>query len=101
MEYFKRLNQVYRNKITFVLVSLEPDETKWQQLVERYNYFSDGMINYRIGESSETAKKYNIKKVPGFILLSKEGGVELNAKHPSDPLLEKDFKFLIEQGKEQ
>jgi len=101
MEYFKRLNQVYKNKITFILVSLENNEATWNQLVEKYNYFSDGMINYRIGGSSEIAKDYKIKKAPAFILISKNGEVDLHAKHPSDPLLEQDFKVLIERSMER
>jgi hypothetical protein len=99
MEYFKRLNQVYKNKITFVLVSLETDEQRWRQLVKNYNYFADGMINYRIGTSSETGKKYNIKKAPVFILISKDGEVELNARPPSDPMLETDLINLIGKSK--
>lgn len=102
MEYFKRLNLIYKNNITFVLLSLETDEEKWKQLVKNYNYFSDGMINYRISGSSEIMKEYKIKKIPTFILIGKDGSVfDLNAKHPSDPLLEKDFKLLLEQGKGQ
>lgn len=101
MENIKRLNQVYKNKILFVLVSFEEDEVKWQQLVTKYNYFSDGIVNYRISGLSETAQKYGVKKTPAFILISKDGGLfDSNAKRPSDPMLEKDFKSLLEQGEE-
>jgi hypothetical protein len=97
MEYIKRLNQIYKNKIMFVLISLEDDEAKWQQLVTKYNYFSDGIINYRIGGLSETAKRYSVKKAPSYILISKDGNLlDLNPKRPSDPQLEKDFKSLLE-----
>lgn len=98
MEYIKRLNQVYKNKILFVLISFEEDEAKWQKLVTQYNYFSDGIVNYRVGGSSETAKRFKIKKTPAFVLISKGGSLfDSGAKRPSDPLLEKDFKSLIEQ----
>jgi hypothetical protein len=101
MEYIKRLNQTYKNKILFILVSFEEDEAKWQLLVTKHNYFSDGIVNYRISESSETAEQYNIKKTPAFILISKDGSLfDSSAKRPSDPLLEKDFKSLIEQPKQ-
>lgn len=102
IEHIKRLNQFYKNKITFVLLSLEGDEVKWKQLLTKYNLFADGIINYRIGEDADVANSFKIDKTPTYILLSKDGSVfNLNAKHPSDPLLEKDFKFLIEQGKQQ
>lgn len=101
LEHFKRLNQIYRNKITFVLVSLEEDEGAWQQLVARFNYFSDGIINYRIGKSSELIKSLKVKNTPAFILVSKNGDLIDSPRRPSDPLLEEDFKLLLEQSEEQ
>lgn len=98
LERIKRLNQLYKNKITFVFLSLENDEKTWKQLLTKYNMFADGIINYRIGSSSEITEEYKIKKTPSFVILSKDGSIfDLNAKHPSDPLLEKDFKSLQEQ----
>jgi hypothetical protein len=101
MEQIKRLNQNYKNKITFVLVSLEEDETAWRQLVARFNYFSDGIINYRIGKSSEFTKSLSVKNAPTFILFSENGDLIDSPRRPSDPLLEEDFKLLMEQGKDQ
>ncbi len=101
IEHIKRLNQLYKNKITFVLLSLEEDELRWEQLLTKHNLFADGIINYRIGEPADVAKSFKINKTPAYILLSKDGSVfSLDAKPPSDPLLEKDLKFLIEQGKD-
>ncbi len=102
LEYIKRLNQLYKNKITFVLLSFDNDETTWKQLLTKYNLFADGIINYRIGKGSEAAGAHKIKKTPTFVLLSKDGSLfDLDAKRPSDPLLEKDFKFLIEQSEKK
>lgn len=101
LEAIKRLYPIYKNKITFVLVSLEEDETLWRQLVNRFNYFSDGIINYRIGKSSELIKSLNVKNTPTFILISKNGDLIDSTKRPSDPLLEEDFKLLMEQSQEQ
>jgi hypothetical protein len=102
LEYLKQLNLKYKNKVTFVLVSLENDEAKWQQLLTNYNFFSDGIINYRLGAASEIARLYKIKKTPTYVLISKDGSLfDLDAKRPSDPLLEKDFKFLIEQAEKK
>ena len=84
-----------------VMLSLENDEAKWKQLVTKHNLFADGIINYRIGSTSELLEKFKIKRVPAFILLSKNGELfDLNARFPKDALLEKDFKFLIGQSQE-
>lgn len=102
LENIIRLNLLYKNKITFVMIASEIDEIKWQQLVAKHNLFSDGIINYRIGEISEVARLYWIKKTPTFILISKDGSLfDLDAKPPRDPLLEKDFKYLLEQAGKQ
>jgi hypothetical protein len=98
LEYFKRLNLLYNNKITFVLISVADDDTAWQQLLTKYNYFSDGIINYRIGGASEIARRFDLKKIPSFVLIARDGSVfDLTAKSPKDPKLENDFKFLITQ----
>ncbi len=97
MELAKRLNKLYQNKIAFVFLSLEDDESTWQQTVSRYSLFTNGTINYRIGSKSEVARSYSVKEIPSFVLLSRDGEVfELNAKRPSDPLLQKDFEQLLQ-----
>ncbi|MFM9837305.1 MAG: carboxypeptidase-like regulatory domain-containing protein [Cyclobacteriaceae bacterium] len=97
-ELAKRLNKKYRNKITFVFLSLDDDENQWQQAVQKFSLYTDGIINYRIGSNSKTAKVFGVKEMPAFVLVGRSGEVfDLNAKHPSNPLLEKDFKFLIEK----
>ncbi len=98
LELAKRLNKLYRNKITFVFLSLDDDENYWQQTVQKFILYSDGIINYRIGSNSKIAKAFGLKEIPAFVLVERGGEVfDLSAKHPSDPLLEKDFKFLIEK----
>jgi hypothetical protein len=98
LELAKRLNKLYRNKITFVFLSLDDDENKWKQIIEKFNLYSDGIINYRIGSKSKLAKSLGVEEIPSFVLLERNGKVfDSSAKHPSNPLLEKDFRFLIEQ----
>jgi hypothetical protein len=101
LENIKRLNQRYQNKIAFVMLSLENDETVWKQLITKYNLFADGIINYRIGSDSEIAKLHKIKKTPAFVLVGNDGSIFENTKKPSDPLLEEDFKFLMTQKNKQ
>jgi len=97
-EHAKRLHQQYRNKITFVFLSLEDDEHLWQQLVQKLNLSSNGIINYRIGSNSSIPKSFQVNETPAFILLARNGEVfDLHAKRPGDPLLLPDFNFLLEQ----
>lgn len=100
LELAKRLHKQYRNQITFVLLSLDDDETRWQQALTKYNFNSDGLINYRIGGKSEIQKSLHIKEIPACILISQQGEIfDLLAKHPGNPLLEKDFRFLLKQSR--
>jgi hypothetical protein len=98
LEYMKQLNLLYKKHIVFVMISLENDEARWQQLLHQYNFFSDGIINYRVGDKSDLAKRFKVKGTPAYILISKQGEVNLEAKHPNDPLLKEDLRFLMVQG---
>ena len=98
IELAKRLQKKYRNKVTFIFLSLEDDENVWQQSIQRFSLYTDGIINYRIGSNSKVAKAFLIKDSPGFVLLARDGETfDLNAKRPSDVLLEEDFKILFEK----
>jgi len=98
VELAKRLHNNYRGQITFVFLSLEADEERWQQTLSKYNLTSDGIINYRIGTNSEIQKSFMVKDTPAFILISRNGEVfDNHAKHPSNPLLEEDFKTLMKK----
>jgi hypothetical protein len=98
LELVKRLQQQYRNKISIVLLSLEDDDVLWQQSVEKYSLYVDGIINYRIGRNSAISKSFQIDNAPGFVLISRNGEVfDFHAKRPSDPLLLKDFETLLRQ----
>ncbi len=101
VELAKRLHIKYRNQITFVFLSKDEDEEQWKQQVSKYNLTSDGIINYRIGESQELEKQFRIKGVPAFILISRNGEVfDFDAKHPSNTLLEDDFKMLLQNKRD-
>lgn len=96
LEHIKRLNQVYKNKITFVMLSLEDDATLWKQLVTKYNLFADGIINYKIGSSSKLLDELKVRKIPAFILIAKDGNMLQDTKRPSDVLLAHDLQSLID-----
>ena len=96
LEFAKRMQKKYRNKITFVLLSLNDDEAQWQQTVSKYTLFSDGIINYRLGRNSEVLKSFGVKETPAFVLISRSGEVNSNTRRPSDPQLESDLMLLLE-----
>jgi hypothetical protein len=100
VEFAKRLHNKYRNKVTFVFLSLDDDEAQWQQTLSKYNLSSDGIINYRIGGHAEILRSLKVKDAPAFILISRNGDVfDSYAKHPSNPMLEGDFNFLLDKSK--
>lgn len=99
LEYAKRLQKKYRNKISFVLLSLDDEETIWRQTVSKYALFTDGLINYRIGRNSGVIKSFHIDALPAFITISRNGEIyNSNAKRPSDSMLEEDLKLLLEKS---
>lgn len=98
LEQVKRLQKLYRKYISVVLISLDKDEERWQQMMAKYNLFSDGIVNYRIAESSPLVKEFKLKQLPSYALYAKPGVMyDAHAKHPTDPGLEGDFKLLIEK----
>jgi len=99
VEYMKQLNLLYKKHILFVMVSLENDDAIWQTMLTQYNLYSDGIINYRIGDHSDLAKELKVKGAPTYVIISKQGEVTENAKHPNDPLLKEDLRLLMVQGR--
>lgn len=102
LEHLKKLSKAYRTHIAFVLIMIENDETKWQQVVTRYTLFADGIINYRIEVGSDLVKRFKVNETPAFLLLSKEGTpLDPGATVPSNPLLEAFLKNVIKPGNSQ
>jgi hypothetical protein len=98
VELAKRLNKEFRNKFTFVFVSLDDDDAAWKQSVSKFNLFSDGIINYRIGSHSKLLKEYRVKELPAFLMIDKTGEILFNVKKPSDSSLAADLKVFAEKS---
>lgn len=95
LELAKQLSRKYGNSVTFVLLSLEDEDSVWQQLVQRYVLFADGIVNYRIGSNSRLADAWKVNRVPTFLLLDRSGKpVSTPTKRPSDPHLVDDLNIL-------
>lgn len=99
IEAARKWMRKYQDKISFVLLSLDSDETKWKKTIEKYNLNTTDFIHYRIGEKSITASSYQLTQLPHYLLIDKNGTtVDINAKHPGNPLLIDDVELLIKQG---
>ncbi len=77
--------------IKFISISIdkEKDKSKWQDFVQENN-----MMGYQLWANTEHhnifSKRLNIKSIPRFILLDKEGKIiDAQALRPSNPALEK------------
>jgi thiol-disulfide isomerase/thioredoxin len=96
----KKLLNKYKDKITFVLLSIDDDEAVWKKALTKFNLVIPGFIHYRIGSSADFLKFFDVNSIPRYMLIKVNGEFfELNAKRPSDPELPKDFDLLIEQAK--
>jgi hypothetical protein len=95
LEYVKRLSNEYRGKITFVILCFEKNEEVWQKTITKYNLFSDGIINYRIEEDAVLLKLFQLKEMPNFVLIDKNGVTEMNTLKPSNPLLAQNLNTLL------
>ncbi len=96
----KKLLDKYKDKITFVLLSIDEDEDAWKKALTKFNLVIPGFIHYRIGPNADFLKFFDVNSIPRYLLIKENGEFfELNAKRPSNPELPRDFDLLIEQAK--
>lgn len=93
LEAAKALQKKHRNKITFVFLALDDDEKAWKEAISRFALFSEGVVNYRMGEDSELAKSLGVNSTPAFGLFLKTGEY-LVAKPPSN-LTDEEIQNLL------
>jgi thiol-disulfide isomerase/thioredoxin len=92
----KELQKRYKDKIVFVMLSVDDEIDKWQKALEKYDLKS-GFYHFRIGTQSDLSLLYEISAIPRYIIVDKSGNhYDLNAKRPRDPSLKKDFDMLIQ-----
>jgi hypothetical protein len=68
LEKFKQLNKKYRGQATFAMVSLDNDQPRWAEDVQKHGLAFDGLIQYRLENSNMP-----IDKLPFFRLSTREG----------------------------
>ncbi|HEU5290746.1 MAG TPA: carboxypeptidase-like regulatory domain-containing protein [Cyclobacteriaceae bacterium] len=98
VEYMKQLNLQYKKHVLFVMISLENDEAIWETMLTKYNLYSDGIVNYRIGSDSHLREEFKIKGAPAYVIISKQGEITLDARRPNDPALKEELRLLMVQG---
>ncbi|MFV0590544.1 MAG: TlpA family protein disulfide reductase [Draconibacterium sp.] len=92
--FLKKMEEEYRGKdVEFLSVSIdvEKDHQKWADFVKKEEL--KGIQLFASGWDSDIVKFYNIKGIPRFILVDKQGNlVSANAPRPS----QKELKTLID-----
>ncbi|GCC51448.1 hypothetical protein SanaruYs_16730 [Chryseotalea sanaruensis] len=96
----KKLLDKYKDKITFVLLSIDDDEDAWKKALAKFKLVLPGFSHFRIGPTADFLKFFDVTTIPRYLLIKQNGEFfELNAKRPSNPDLKKDFDLLIDQAK--
>jgi hypothetical protein len=95
--YFKM--EGYKDKISFVLLSIDRDEKAWKNAIGKYKLALPGFHHYRIGPDADLLKFFEVGTIPRYLLIKKNGeSYDLNAKRPSDPRLGQDFEILMNEA---
>lgn len=96
MENFKRLNQKFRNRIIFVMISTEQNEEQWQQRLRQYNLFADGIIHYRVDASSALLRDLKVSRLPSFVRINSRGQI-MQGHSPAEAVAEAELNELISE----
>ena len=105
--FFNSLEEEFRNKnIEFISISLDDGrgynndkklaKNAWKKFIKNNNLRGTNLIADK-GWNSNFIKEYNVRTIPFFILLDKEGKIiDRNTKLPSDETLKQIFNKLLE-----
>jgi thiol-disulfide isomerase/thioredoxin len=98
----KVLNRKYQGKVAFIYLSIDASVDAWKNSMKLLELQDSVMRHhFRIGTRSDAAVLFEIKSIPRYVLVDRNGNfVDLNAKAPSDPDLEKDFERLLAEKRE-
>lgn len=93
----KALLEKYKGKVLFVYASIDANVEAWRTAVKKLELENLYMAyHFRIGTQSDAAILLDITSIPRYVLIDRNGNfIDLNAKRPSDPELEKDFERLL------
>lgn len=93
LPYLKKLEKKFKGKnIYFVSISIDANKAAWIKMVQEDQL---GGIQLHGGNKAQIAKDYDIRAIPRFILLDKEGKViSKEMTRPSDPVTEETLDAL-------
>ncbi|HNX21119.1 MAG TPA: thioredoxin-like domain-containing protein [Bacteroidales bacterium] len=83
------LMKIHKDKITFVSVSVDADQTKFTQFRKRYNQFDWEFVNFN--QSYEWLKSMEIYSLPEYLLFSPDG--KLYSRYP--PAIDQDLSLFL------
>ena len=83
--FAQKLEEEMKDKdIVFLCVSVDPDENAWRKIIKEKEMGGKHLISKGNFES-EITKLYNVKGIPRYVIIDKEGIiVDSNAKRPSE-----------------
>lgn len=89
----KKLEEKYSEKIHFISIAWNDDKTKWLNMIKKKDL--KGVQLFATNKNADFFKFFNVKSIPRFILLDKEGKIiESNAKQPSESNLDRQLEAL-------
>lgn len=87
----KKVVEAYANKgVRFLYVSLDDQKEKWEKMKGKFGL--QDKEHLRIGSYSSILQEYEIKEIPRYILVKKDGSVLNSAPRPTS----QEFKELID-----
>jgi hypothetical protein len=89
MLVIEELMKAYKDKITFVSISVDADQTKFSQFRKKYNQFDWEFVYFN--QSYDWLNSMEIYSLPEYLLFSPDG--KLYSRYP--PALDKDFSLFL------
>jgi thiol-disulfide isomerase/thioredoxin len=95
----QKLRLEYEKKgITFLYISTDTDFSAWEMGNKQYNFDLKNSFILPNGNDSPLAKQFNLKTIPRYILIGKDGKViNQDAPRPSNSKIRKVFDDLLRE----
>jgi len=77
------------SSIVFISISLDGDETKWKEIVQKRSLTGIQLISLK-GKESDIIQSYSVNAIPRYMIVGKEGEfIDQDAPRPSNKKLDK------------
>jgi peroxiredoxin len=93
--FAKKLEEQFKDKdVVFLYISIDENEEEWKKLIEEKELGGIHLIS-KGTHNSEVSKLYNVKGVPRYFIIDKQGKIaDNNAKRPNGDV-QKDLEALL------